>query len=233
VTTDHEYLQISDHLLSKLWEQVALPDEAGCMLWTAGQSSGGYGQFWNGVRRLQASRLTLLLSAGLPPQPDMHAAHSCRNRHCVAPGHLAWETVSENNLDKVRDDTHSHGSRSHNAKLTEDQVLTIRALQGISSSSHLAAQYGVSYSLILQIWRRQIWAHLPPIEGIEQEARRQRFRLRGERHPNAKLTADQVDAIREHYAAGGTTHAALASHYGVSSTEIGSILSGHRWRDAS
>lgn len=233
MTPTERLLALSDATVRRFWAKVTLPDEDGCMIWRGGKQGGGYGGFWTGTTHIQASRLSLLFADGLPPSGRMHAAHSCRNRHCVAPAHLRWATVSENNQDKLRDDTHDRGSRSCNAKLTEDQVLTIRALMGTTSSSQLAAQYGVSYSLILQIWRRQIWAHLPRLEGSEQEALRQRFRLRGEQHPNAKLTIDQVAAIRERYAAGGTTHAALAEHYGVSSTAIGSVLSGHRWRTAS
>lgn len=53
---------------------------------------------------------------------------------------------------------------------------------------------------------------------------------RGEKHPNAKLTAQQVRAIREQYAAGGVTQIGLAAEYGVSYGTIGPILLRETWK---
>ena len=46
----------------------------------------------------------------------------------------------------------------------------------------------------------------------------------------AKLTAGQVIAIREQYAAGGCTQADLCRHYGVSVIQIGRIINGQSWQ---
>ncbi len=55
---------------------------------------------------------------------------------------------------------------------------------------------------------------------------------RGELHHKAKLTSDQVRAIRAQHERGSTTHgaAALARRYGVSGAAIGYIVRGEHWK---
>jgi hypothetical protein len=53
---------------------------------------------------------------------------------------------------------------------------------------------------------------------------------RGERHANAKLTGDDVLAIRL-MARYGATRRAMASAFGVSSANIGQIVRGEAWRE--
>lgn len=53
---------------------------------------------------------------------------------------------------------------------------------------------------------------------------------RGERHPNAKLNADQVAEIKWHLAQGRTS-ASLARQYGVAEGTIGNIKQGNNWPD--
>lgn len=54
--------------------------------------------------------------------------------------------------------------------------------------------------------------------------------LCGEENPRAKLTASQVATIREVFAAGGVTFAALARTYGVTNTLIIKIVRGELWK---
>jgi hypothetical protein len=53
--------------------------------------------------------------------------------------------------------------------------------------------------------------------------------LIGEKSPNHKLTEEKVVAIRERYAAGGISMAALAKEYGVSQATISGIVWGDLW----
>jgi hypothetical protein len=50
----------------------------------------------------------------------------------------------------------------------------------------------------------------------------------GRRSPSAKLTPDQVLAIRA--TGGAMTHRALGAMYGVSKTVVGQILHGRKWK---
>ena len=54
---------------------------------------------------------------------------------------------------------------------------------------------------------------------------------RGERHHNAKLTAEQVQEIRERYAAGGVLQRELAVEYGVTNSRISSLTRGMGWKE--
>lgn len=154
---------LSDTELARFWAKVALPDENGCMLWTAGGTQEGYGTFRVGNTRVgrrkeMVHRIACYLSHGAPPSKTHYAAHSCRNRRCVAPSHLRWATPAENAADKVRDDTDPRGGRHGGAKLTEEQVLEI--LKRTELQRELAREYGVSRAAIGAIRQRRRWTYL-------------------------------------------------------------------------
>lgn len=52
----------------------------------------------------------------------------------------------------------------------------------------------------------------------------------GEVNPFARLTADQVVAIRRSHAAGGITQVELAARYGVDASTVGQIVRGVTWQ---
>lgn len=51
----------------------------------------------------------------------------------------------------------------------------------------------------------------------------------GERHYNAKLSNAQVEDIRQLYAAGGITQAALAQRFGVTQVAVSRYVRGERY----
>lgn len=53
---------------------------------------------------------------------------------------------------------------------------------------------------------------------------------RGERHPDAKLAANDVVAIRMRYAAGGIRQKDLAAEYGVTRSNIDAIVNYRSWK---
>jgi predicted DNA binding protein len=55
------------------------------------------------------------------------------------------------------------------------------------------------------------------------------FRARGERHGNAKLTAQQVRAIRRDRAAHDTAFCVLADRFGISISTVGRVLRRETW----
>jgi hypothetical protein len=150
----------------RFWAKVALPDENGCMLWLASLDRHGYGRFQvgpkNKERAFPASRVSLFVAEGAPPTDGMHAAHSCRNKHCVAPAHLRWATRAQNEADKLADGVSNRGTRHGMCKLTPEQVLAIRdryAKTGIGKRE-LGAEYGVTQYQIHSIVTRKTWAWL-------------------------------------------------------------------------
>lgn len=131
-----------------------------CLPWPYGSTSEGYGLInINGKKRL-ATRVVCEHEHGPPPTPEHQAAHNCGKGHlgCVNPRHLRWTTRKENYDDRLIHGTVSRGERNGLAKLTEAQVLEIRASQ--KPQSQLAAEYGVAQSNISQIKSRKNWAWL-------------------------------------------------------------------------
>jgi hypothetical protein len=130
-----------------------------CLEWPFSKDIGGYGQFkYKGFRG--AHRVMCYLAHGEPPIKGCEAAHSCRSRSCVSPNHLSWKTLRANRMDKVRDGTHLRGERNHKAKLSSEQVRTIRKLRGKVTGRALAARFGVTPALISRIYKKQCWAWL-------------------------------------------------------------------------
>ena len=54
--------------------------------------------------------------------------------------------------------------------------------------------------------------------------------IRGENHPQAKLSEGQVRSIRQQYAQHNCSQRSLAKQYGVDQSVIGDIVTGHTWR---
>lgn len=54
--------------------------------------------------------------------------------------------------------------------------------------------------------------------------------MRGEKHPLAKLTDEDVHAIRSRYAAGGITYKILGAQYGVTATMACAIVRRKSWK---
>lgn len=73
-----------------------LPDErTRCWEWLAGRGPGGYGQFWNGKRRVVAPRFSYEAFRG-PIAVGLQIDHLCRNPGCVNPSHMELVTPAEN-----------------------------------------------------------------------------------------------------------------------------------------
>lgn len=106
-------------------------------------------------------RLVLLTFVG--PCPDgMEGCHNDGNPNNNNINNLRWDTRKSNRADSILHGTHPRGSMSSQAKLTEDQVIAMRAIyaQGNTSLSQIARNHGVSVSLVSQIINRKIWLHV-------------------------------------------------------------------------
>lgn len=130
------------------------------MLWTGGKNKKGYGNFfWKG-QHTGAHRFSLIMADG-KPEGDMEAAHSCRNKHCVAPNHLSWKTPKGNAEDRKRDDTQfrATGEKNGQAKLTSEGAEEIKRLYATGDFTHrsLAAKIGVSRTTVHKVVTGKRW----------------------------------------------------------------------------
>ena len=74
---------------------------------------------------------------------------------------LEWCTPRENAAHSVRTGLHPHGSRSHYAKLTEDNVRQIKTLlSGGNSQRKIARMFGVRQGTISFIAKGETWSHV-------------------------------------------------------------------------
>lgn len=143
-----------------LRDVVLVHDSNECLLWPYAKAR-GYGVINSGDERY-VHRLVCEIAHGQPPSPNYEAAHRCGNGHlgCVAKRHLSWKTSAENKADQLIHGTRNRGGRNGSAKLTSDDVLAIRSLQGQFTQAALARKFGTTQQAISDIHTRRRWGWL-------------------------------------------------------------------------
>lgn len=140
--------------------------ESGCWEWTRSVKSNGYAQIGYQGRMWTAHRLAWvkLVNEDLPK--NMMVLHRCDNRRCFNPDHLFLGTASDNMRDMISKGRQRFlggpkGERQHHAKLTNTDVLNIRARR--RSIKEIRAEYGISKSQASKILLGTAWKHLLPL----------------------------------------------------------------------
>jgi len=113
-------------------------------------------------QRMNVGAAALTLSGSPRPVGKVccHDPLICNNGRCVNIRHIRWGTAAENEADKVIAGTHNRGERHSMVKLTEDQIIRIRALRGQRLQRETATEYGISQTHVSQIQRGARWKHL-------------------------------------------------------------------------
>jgi hypothetical protein len=120
-----------------------------CIIWPFSVAPSGYGHLKFRGGMTTAHRAALILSTGVEPPRDVHAAHcphSCSDRRCVNPRHLRWASAVENEADKNINGQRPIGEKNGNASFTSEQVRVIRGLK--SEHWKIAAAFQVSVGCI-------------------------------------------------------------------------------------
>lgn len=162
------------HDFDRFWSK-AVRMANGCLEWTACLDRVGYGQFGfveNGKVWMARAHRVAWEMARNKLEPGQYVCHRCDNRKCVDPDHLFVGTQIENMRDMINKNRPTclagrgewRGSKHGNAKVTEADVLAIRA--EVARGKHgvqarMARKYGVSQSVVSSIVRRDTWTHLP------------------------------------------------------------------------
>jgi hypothetical protein len=145
--------------LERILEKVVTNPTTGCEEWTGLTNPKGYGII-NAGKTVRTHRMRYILERGDPG--DLILRHTCDNPRCCNLNHLIPGTRADNNKDMVERGRHGRsslpGERNPAAKLTQEQVLDIRADR--RSTVELAKVYGVSQSLMSMIKSRQVWKHI-------------------------------------------------------------------------
>lgn len=151
-------------MLADLWRQTNR-EPNGCIVWVGARDPQNYGATYAFGKHWRASRLMYFLYHGEIGK-DQCICHSCDNPPCVNPDHLFSGTNIENRADCVRKGRTraARGTRSPFSKLTEDQVLAIRARYKSrdrrNGMNALGREFGVMPCTIWDIIHEKKWRHL-------------------------------------------------------------------------
>ena len=154
-----------------LWNKIALDEDTGCWLWTSFFDKDGYGKFCTRRAGKQVTvrphRLIYQLLIDSELAPSVILRHLCNVRSCVHPFHLLPGTHADNihDMDEAgrRDRVHGAvrpGALHSRVKLTEAQVLEIRARFRLELGLTLAREFDVSSGQISSIIHRRSWRHI-------------------------------------------------------------------------
>jgi hypothetical protein len=146
---------INEHFWTKV-------DRSGdCWLWMAARRPSGYGTYYIDRVPMLAHRVAWELTYGPIPK-GLWICHSCDTPPCVRPEHLFLGSGRANAMDARRKGRLQMRERQYAAKLDAATVRNIREryATGRVSQSSLAAEYGVTQSIVWRVIRRKGWRHV-------------------------------------------------------------------------
>lgn len=146
-------IERDDENPDKCWEVVAM-----CL------SISGYGFFRLNGKNIKAHRFAFQNHHNKLIKDSMFICHKCDNRLCTNPNHLFEGTPQQNMTDKKNKGRGNgpKGEKQHCCKLTEKQVLEIRAKykKGGITQKVLSIEYKISETNVLSIINRKTWKHI-------------------------------------------------------------------------
>jgi len=134
--------------------------ETGCWIWLNYVGTDGYGMITYKNRPIRAHRFSYALFKDKITE-GMKVCHKCDIKACVNPEHLFLGTYADNNKDRHFKKRDAIGSKNGLAKLTENQVKTIKSLlKDGKKGVDIARIYGVSPLIISRINTGYTWRHV-------------------------------------------------------------------------
>lgn len=205
-------------------------------VWTGYLSQGGYGlfRFRRHPKRFSilAHRLAFYLTDSDPESSLV--LHQCDNPLCCRPSHLSKGDQRANIQDMVQKGRDRHrpnrGTQSNFAKLTEQQVASIRQryVDEKTSLLELAAEFNVHRQTIARIVWHDNWSHLGGPTSRDVPALIIKHK-RGSECVKAKLDENKVSEIRRLVKL-GVAMKELAERFSVSPDTIGDVTKRRTWK---
>ncbi len=159
---------LAPDFFEKHYAKIDFAGPSECWLWNAYRNRCGYGRVRVQNKMCSAHREAYEASNGRDSAAGLVVRHKCDVRACVNPAHLEIGTVADNNRDMFargrRVFIRLNGETNGSAKLTEADVLAIRAAHVRGSSTHslraIGQRFGIAHSIVSRIVNRQLWAHV-------------------------------------------------------------------------
>lgn len=142
------------------WFLPGSPPEEGCWFWKEDSVNNWYGTVWFAGRYRPTHQFSYIVHHGPIPR-GMFVIHTCDNKGCVHPNHLKLGTRRQNTDEAMERDRYRKGEGVPTSKLTEKQVLEIRAGYASGSSIRdLMNQFGIADSTVYGVVTHRSWKHI-------------------------------------------------------------------------
>ena len=179
---------------------------------------------WDGSKPFTIAIHRIVAEAFLGEAPFVNAVvnHLDGNPSNNAVSNLEWATISQNVKHAYDTGLAARGADSVHAKLSEEDVKTIKRLLSDNTVRALAAKFGVSDATISHIRNGDTWAHILPELNTQLADK--------EKYHKYKLKASDIPNIRESFRAGLDDNE-IAANYGVHRASIYNIRVGKNWKN--
>jgi len=144
-------------IFQRIIDRLKIDSVTGCWNWQ-GCNRWGYGKITINKKTLCVHRVMYKIFYGSIPEDKPLVLHKCDNPKCCNPMHLYAGTQQDNMNDRVKRNQSCKGENHHNVKLTEKQVLEIRASSDMQIV--LAQRFNVGRTIINDIKNRKRWKHI-------------------------------------------------------------------------
>lgn len=206
-------------------EKISTDPVTGCWNWTGAttrKKGEGYGRIRTRDGLKLSHRVSYEIHEGPIPEGKL-VLHHCDNGLCNNPAHLYIGDYSDNMRDRERRgrSNASKLSREFSAKLSDDEVRAIR--DDSRYASEIAKAYGITRWAVWNVQSGRTWRHIDP--EVAAAARSEDRSVKGSRHGKARLTEDDIRAIR----LDTRTRKVIAKDYGVGPSQITRIKLRERW----
>lgn len=131
----------------------------GCWYWTGYANNQGYGRMSIDGKATLSTRASYEVYKG--SVGSLLVCHTCDNPLCINPDHLFLGTHKDNAQDMVYKGRSNRckGEDNGQSKLSNEDVLKIFAMQGLSSGQ-IAKQFNISSGVVRRIKQRKMWRHV-------------------------------------------------------------------------